>query len=167
MDVIRQNAYRGLAEARDDSAADLLREATAYGRPLPGRRAALLSLARLGAGRRDRLAQDARDLAEGLLFDRDFWVQATAIEALGILADPAAIPALSKRAERDIDGRLRRRAREVVRDIESGARAGEQIEALRDEIARLRGDCVKLRERVDRLDAAGQKKKRKKKARGG
>jgi aminopeptidase N len=167
MDIIRQNVYRGLAEARDDSAADLLREATAYGRPSQGRRAALLSLARLGAGRRDRLAHDARDLAEGLLLDRDFWVQATAIEALGVLADPAAIPALRKRAERDVDRRLRRRAREVVRDIESGARASEQIEALRDELARLQSDCVTLRERVDRLDAAGQnqKKKRKKKIR--
>jgi len=72
-------------------------------------------------GRRDREARDVRERLELLLVDRDFRVQAAAIEALAVIGDPAAIPALRRTVERELDGRLRRRSKEVIRDLEESA----------------------------------------------
>src|SRR5262249_22821219 len=77
-DVIRQNVYKGLAEARDDAAIPLLLEATGYGKISHGRRAAIQALATLGQGRTDRDGRAVRERVEELLFDPDFRVQQAA-----------------------------------------------------------------------------------------
>ncbi len=163
-DVVRQHAYRGLAEARDDSAVALLADGMRWGRPTQGRRAAAGALAQLMRGRRDREARDARERIELLLTDRDFRVQAAAIEALSVVGDPAAIPALRRMIDRELDGRLRRRGREVIRDLGEAAPLAEDVRRLRDEVGELRAVVSALRERVDRLDAvkkpAPKRKKR-------
>ena len=152
-DVIRQYAYRGLAEARDDSALGLLVEGLRWGRPTQGRRAAAGALALLVRGRRDREARDVRERLELLLVDRDFRVQAAAIEALAVLAESAAIPALQRMIDRELDGRLRRRGKEVVRDLGEGAPLAEDVRRLRDELGELRVLATTLRQRVDVLEA--------------
>ncbi len=164
-DVIRQHAFRGLAEARDDSALGLLVEATRWGHVTQGRRAATGALAHLVRGRRDREARDVREELERLLGDRDFRVQAAAVEALAVVGDPAAIAPLRALTERELDARLRRRSREVIRDLEDGTTLGEDARRLRDEVSELRGLVGALRERVDVVEAKvgdGFKKKKKK-----
>jgi aminopeptidase N len=153
VDVIRQYAYRGLAEARDDSAIGLLVDGLRWGRITQGRRAAAMALAQLVRGRRDREARDVRERIELLLGDRDFRVQAAAIEALAVIGDPAAIEGLRRMVERELDGRLRRRGKEVIRDLENGTPAGEDLRRLRDEIGELRSLAGTLRERVELLEA--------------
>ena len=86
--------------------------------------------------------------------DKDFRVQAAAIEALAIIGDPAAIPALQRMIDRELDGRLRRRGKEVVRDLGEGAPLGEDVRRLRDEVGELRGIVTALRERLDNLEPA-------------
>jgi aminopeptidase N len=152
-DVIRQHAYRGLAEARDDSALGLLVEGLRWGHPTQGRRAAAGALAHLMRGRRDREARDVRERLELLIVDRDFRVQAAAIEALLVIGDPAAIPALRRLTDRELDGRLRRRAREVIRDLQEAAPLGEDVRRLRDEVGELRSLVGGLRERLQKLEA--------------
>jgi aminopeptidase N len=151
-DVIRQYAYRGLAEARDDSALGLLVEGVRWGRVTQGRRAATMALAVLMRGRRDREARDVRERIELLLGDPDFRVQAAAIEALALIGDPAAIAALRRMIDRELDGRLRRRGKEVIRNLEDGTAAGEDLRRMRDEIAELRSLAATLRERLERLE---------------
>jgi len=172
-DVIRQHAYRGLAEARDDSALGLLIEGVRWGRVTQGRRAAAMALAALTRGRRDREARDVRERIELLLGDHDFRVQAAAIEALAQIGDPAAIAALRRMIERELDGRLRRRGKEVIRDLEDGTSAGEDARRMRDELGELRALTGTLRERIEKLEAgtgdaaapaAGKKAKAKGKA---
>ncbi|HET9622293.1 MAG TPA: HEAT repeat domain-containing protein, partial [Kofleriaceae bacterium] len=152
-DVVRQYAYRGLAEARDDSALGLLVEAVRWGRVTQGRRAAAMALANLMRGRRDREARDVRERLELLLADRDFRVQAAAIEALAIVADPAAIGALRQVIDRELDGRLRRRSKEVIRNLEDATSAAEDVRRLRDEVSELRALTASLRDRLDRMTA--------------
>jgi aminopeptidase N len=152
-DVIRQYAYRGLAEARDDGALNFLLDAVRWGRITQGRRAAAMALAVLVRGRRDREARDVRERLELLLGDRDFRVQAAALEAVAVVGDPAAIGALRRMIERELDGRLRRRGKEVIRDLEDGASAGEDVRRLRDELGELRALAGALRERVELLEA--------------
>ena len=151
-DVIRQHAFRGLAEARDDSAVDVLIAGTAWGRPSQGRRAAIGALAILTRGRRDREAVRVRELIEELLDDRDFRVQSAAIEGLATLGDAAAIGALERTIGQAGDGRLRRRGREVVRDLAERTAQGDELTRLRDELAELKGQYVALRDRVGKLE---------------
>jgi aminopeptidase N len=153
-DVIRQYAYRGLAEARAESAIPMLVAATEYGRVSHGRRAALAALADLTRGRRDRSEREARELLEERLRDRDYRIQFAALEALAVLGDPASIGALRDLVARELDGRLRRRGREILRDISEGRSPAAEIAALRDELDRLRGDSARMRERLDRMEAA-------------
>jgi aminopeptidase N len=160
-DIIRQMAYKGLAEARDDSAVGFLVEGLKWGRVTQGRRAAAMALASLVKGRRDRDAREVREKLEELLDDKDFRVQAAAIEALAVAGDPAAIPTLQKLVDRALDGRLRRRSREVIRDLGDGATSAEELRRLRDEVDELRQVAGRLKERMDRYEApshAGGKK---------
>ncbi|TMQ11914.1 MAG: peptidase M1 [Deltaproteobacteria bacterium] len=152
-DVIRQHAYRGLAEARDDSALGLLVDGLRWGKVSQGRRAAATALALLMKGRRDREARDVRERIELLLSDPDFRVQAAATESLAQIGDPAAIPALRRMVERELDGRLRRRGKEVIRDLEDGASVGEDIRRMRDELGELRALAGTLRERIEKLES--------------
>jgi len=155
-DVIRQHAYRGLAEARDDGALGLLADGMRWGRPTQGRRAAANALAQLMRGRRDRESRDVRERIELLLVDPDFRVQAAAIEALNVVGDAAAIPALRRMIDRELDGRLRRRGKEIVRNLGEGAPLAEDVRRLRDEVGELRSLAATLRERVELLEAGGQ-----------
>jgi aminopeptidase N len=152
LDIIRQHAYRGLAEARDESALPLLLDAIGYGKSSHGRRAAASALARMVRGRRDRFETEARERIEELLWDPDFRMQGAAIEALAVIGDPGAIAELERLVRRDLDGRLRRRAREVIRDLEEGRAHEEQISALRDQLERARDELAQLRERIDRVE---------------
>ena len=153
LDVIRSHCWKGLAEARDDSALDVLVGATAWGRPSHGRRAAMHALAHLARGRRDRDAIRVREHLQDLLDDRDFRVQAAALEALLTLGDPAAIGALDKLVARALDGRLKRRAREVIRDLGEQTGTTAEVNRLRDELTELRSHTTALRERLDRMEA--------------
>jgi len=155
-DVVRQHAYRGLAEARDDSAVGLLAEGIRWGHPTQGRRAAASALAQLMRGRRDREARDVRERIELLLVDADFRVQAAAIEALNVIADPGAIGALQRMIDRELDGRLRRRGKEVIRNLGENAPLSEDVRRLRDEVGELRNLVGGLRERVELLEAGNQ-----------
>jgi aminopeptidase N len=163
IDVIRSHAYKGLAEARDDSAIDVLMAATAWGRKSHGRRAAIGALATLCKGRKDREAVRVREHIEDLLEDRDFRVQTSALEGLATLGDAAAIGAIERMAARELDGRLKRRSREVVRDLGDKATTADELGKLRDQVAELRTTTAGLRERLGKLEASLMKPRDKKK----
>jgi aminopeptidase N len=131
----------------------LLADGTKWGRPTQGRRAATGALAQLMRGRRDREARDVRERIELLLADKDFRVQAAAVEALAVIGDPTAIASLHRMIDRELDGRLRRRGREVIRDLEEGAPLAEDVRRLRDEVGELRTFASSLRDRVQLLEA--------------
>ena len=152
-DVIRQHAYRGLAAARDDSAVGILLDGARWGHVTQGRRAAVMALAELCRGRRDREAREIREQVERLLADPDFRVQAAAVEALNKIGDAAAVGALRKMIDRELDGRLRRRGREVIRELQEGAPMAEELRHLRDTVDELRKTATSLRERVEKLEA--------------
>jgi aminopeptidase N len=153
-DVVRTQAYLGLAELGDVEHVDRLLEGTAYGEPSFGRRAAAQAAATLAAHRRDHIGRAVREHLEELLDDPDFRVQGAAVSALSTLGDPAAIGALRRSADRDLDGRLRRRALEIIRDLGSGRAHAEQSKATRERIDKLEGQIRKLADQVDKLESS-------------
>ena len=159
-DVIRQHAFRGLAAARCDAAIPLLLDGARRGQVSQGRRAATVALAQLARGRRDTSARDVRETLEKLLRDSDFRVQAAALEALGVLADPTAIGSIEAMMAVELDGRLRRRGREVVRNLAEASSQSDELKRLRDELDSLRSLTATLRDRLDALEADHKHKHR-------
>lgn len=152
-DGVRSLAYAGLAAARDRRAVPLLRAATVHGQPPQGRYAALSALARLAAGLDEREAREVRELAESLLDDRDKRMQDAAVEALRTIAHRDSIAALQRLVDRELHGPLQQQAQAVIRALEHGRAVQESLDAMRDELARMKQEMSGLVERIDHLEA--------------
>jgi aminopeptidase N len=156
-EVVRIGAIDGLAKLRDDRGAKLVAERTAYGTPLRARRAAIAALPKLSMGRK------TREQLEELLEDGDPHVRVAVADALGELADSKARPALNRQLSRDLDGRVRRRIREVLRDL--GGRGRRDVRELREQLEALQREHAELKARLskveERLPKSRQRKRRK------
>lgn len=143
-DVVRAGAIDGLAALRDDRAVPHLSARTRYGHPPRARRAAVMALPKLASDRK------TREAIEQLLEDSNPLLRIDAVRALGDLGDAKARGALRERIEVDLDARVRRRIREVMRDLAEPKRATEQ---LRDELEKLQSEHHELKARLAKLEA--------------
>ena len=87
---------------------------------------------------------------EDMLDDVDPIVRMDVVRALADLADPRSRGALRARAEIDLDPRVRRRIREVVRDLGGEKQKAKHFE---DEITKLEQAHAELKTRVSKLEA--------------
>jgi aminopeptidase N len=143
-DVVRAGAIDGMAALRDDRAVPHLSARVRYGHPPRARRAATLALPKLASDRK------AREALELLLDDGDPLLRVDAVRALGELGDTKARSALRQRLETDLDARVRRRIREVLRDLAEPRRAAEQV---REELEKLQSEHADLKTRLAKLEA--------------
>jgi aminopeptidase N len=157
LDVIESMCLGGMAELRDERGIDVALEACKYGRPVIGRRAAIAALGALGAVHHARKRQILEVLTE-LLEDPDFRARIAAVEALRVLGESDAIGALGKAERRDLDGRVRRRAREVARALGEHAAQDEATKSLRESVEKLESENRELKERLLKLEAKLEKK---------
>ena len=88
-DMLRNAALRSFGSLGDDKAIPTLREWSALGKPIPARTAAIASLGRL-----DKNNAEITTLLASYLAEPRFLVRRSAIAALGLRGDPAAIPSL-------------------------------------------------------------------------
>jgi aminopeptidase N len=151
LEVLRSACISGMAELRDERAVAVALAESAPGKPPTSRRAAIAALGLLGDEHHAHRRRALETLTE-LLDDPDFRARIAAVEALRVLGDPRAAGALSRAADADLDGRVRRRAREVARKLAEGAREEEKLSSLRDQLDTLREEADKLRERVLKLE---------------
>ncbi len=143
-DVVRAGAIDGLAALRDERALPHLSARTRYGHPTRARRAAIMALPKLASDRK------TRESLEALLDDADPVLRIDVVRALGEIGDGKARPALRDRLDVDLDARVRRRIREVVRDIGEPRR---MADGLREELDRLQGEHQELKVRLAKLEA--------------
>jgi len=143
-DVVRAGAIDGLAALRDERAVPHMATLVRYGHPPRARRAAVMSLPKLASDRK------TRETIEQLLDDGDPLLRVEVVRALGELGDAKARPSLRDRLEVDLDPRVRRRIREVLRDLAEPRRATEQ---LREELEKLQGDHAEFKARMAKLEA--------------
>ncbi len=152
LDVIQSMCLSGMAELRDERGIEIALEAARYGKPVIGRRAAIAALGALGAEHAQHKRRVRETLVE-LLDDRDFRARIAAVEALRVLGDPEAVDALGRAERKDLDGRVRRRAREVARKLAEGSAQDEQLHSLRDAVEKLQDENRELKERLMKLEA--------------
>jgi aminopeptidase N len=143
-DVVRAGAIDGLAALRDDRALSHLSARVRYGHSPRVRRASIMSLAKIATDRK------TRETLELLLEDSDPLLRIDVARALGELGDPKARPALRDRLEVDLDARVRRRIREVLRDLAEPKRAADQ---LREEFDKLQAEHADLKARLAKMEA--------------
>ncbi|HRG95026.1 MAG TPA: M1 family aminopeptidase [Polyangiaceae bacterium] len=144
-EVVRAGAIDGLASLRDARALPHLRAKTRYGQAPRARRAAALALGRLSE------ARDDRELLEELLDDRDPLLRQDVARALQHMGDPRARAALRAREGIEDDVRVRRRLREVLRDLTGDRKAiAQEAEA---ELEKLRAHTHELETRLQKLEA--------------
>lgn len=146
-EVIRAGALDGLARLGDERGVDALIEYTRYGRPMRARRAALAALPKLAEGRR------VREHLVTLLDDADPHVRTSVIAALEELGDPKAAGALRELLDRELEGRVIRRARTALAAL--GGEGKKDVRNLRDETEKLRGQLKELQTRLTKLEQAG------------
>jgi len=143
-DVVRAGAIDGMALLRDERAVPHLSARVRYGHPERARRAAILALPKLTSDRK------ARETLEQLLDDADPVLRIDVVRALGELGDAKARPALHDRLDSDLDARVRRRIREVMRDLAEPRRASDQ---LRDDVEKIQGEHADMKARLAKMEA--------------
>jgi aminopeptidase N len=110
-----------------------------------GRRAAILALPKLAGDRK------ARETLEEMLESADPYLRVDVVRALGDLGDAKARGALHRQLDRDLDGRVRRRIREVLRDL--GGAGKRDADRLRDDLESLRTEHAELKSRLGKLES--------------
>jgi aminopeptidase N len=144
-DVIRVGAIDGLAALRDDRALPHVLSRTRYGVTTRGRRAAIVALPKLSSDRK------VREALEELLESSDPYLRVDVVRALLEVGDVKARGPLSRQLERELDGRVRRRIREALRDL--GGSGKRETERLREELESLRNEHGELKARLSKLEA--------------
>ncbi len=152
LDVIRANACAGLARLRDDRAWPLLRACAAPGGKPQGRVAALRAMALLAKGR-DPYRTEVREDLERYLTDPNFFAKFGAMIALETLDEPAAAPAVEAVRFREGDGRLRANSRDIARSLREGKSKGEEMNALRADLEKLREEKRATDDRLSKLES--------------
>ncbi len=152
-EVIRQNALTGLGELKDERGVPVVIEWSQYGRPPMARPAANTALARLGEVVKDNLRTEIIDHLVRLLEDPWLRSQLSAIDALKDLKADEALPHLDRTAQRALDGRVIRMAREAAQAIRTGKDKGDEVKKLREEVDKLVDENRGLRDRLDKIEA--------------
>ncbi|MBI2866702.1 MAG: DUF3458 domain-containing protein [Chloroflexi bacterium] len=159
-DVIRMLAFEGFGELKDERAIALAKEWSAYGKPPRAREAAIAALGKLGEDKRE-----VREHLEELLEDPAFRVKLQTAVSLRDVKDDRAVPALQRIADRELDGRIVRRARETIAALREGKDKGAEVKKLRDDLNKVMDENRQLKDRLDKLETASKPSKGKPTAR--
>jgi len=152
-DVVRSGALDGLAVLRDERAVPHLLAKIRYGVPQRARRAAIFALAQLSQDRK------SRESLEDQLDAEDPYVLFDVVRALGEIADVRSRAPLSRLLDTDLEGRVRRKVREVLRDLVGPPRRDAAV--LRDDLESLRKEHAEVISRLGKMEArlSGEAKK--------
>jgi len=149
--VVRNGVIDGLVAVRDERGFALLSEAARYGEPFQSRPPAVQGMARLGILFEGRKKAVGEDIA-AFLRDPDFRVRIAAANALRTLGDSSFAAQLDAMAERELDGRGVRMARENARALRSGASTSDEVKRLRDDLETMRQENQRLKDRLGRVE---------------
>ncbi len=152
-EVIRINAFDGLAQLRDDRAVQIGMDWTRYGRPANVRGAACTTLGQLGKVVPEHRKDEIVDHLIPLIQDPWLRTQVSAVNALAELKATKALPDLDRAALSALDGRVSRSARIAAKRIRESGDKGDDLKKLRDEVEKLTDENRTLKDRLDGIEA--------------
>ena len=144
---IRIGAFQGFDALRDERAIPIAMEWSKYGKPQKARESAVGVLGRLARGKPDVL-----DSLHNLLYDYWWRVKLYAITSIEEFRDTRSLAELQKLVDRELEGRVKRRAKEAMKKIREDRDRTQEFKALRDDLDKLKEDDRKLRDRLDLLE---------------
>jgi aminopeptidase N len=150
-EILRARAIEGLGALRDIAVLDVLLAQTRPEVPGRARAPACAALARLGEEVEAARLPAVERLIE-LAEDPGFRVQVAAINALGALRDPRALPVLGRIHASANDGRCRRLAWDAMANIREGRTSEDGLATLRGQLESFVEENRKLRDRVWKLE---------------
>lgn len=152
-DVIPTGALDGLLQLENSRSVDAMKACAARGNSNRLRLNALMRIGKLGRLLDEREQHDVRRFLEDTLDETAFFPSIGAIGGLGALANTAAIPALRRKLNHAVDGRIQSRCRKVIEALAGKSTSDQQASKLRDELGELKKQNAKLADRLDRLEA--------------
>ncbi|MDA4136248.1 MAG: M1 family aminopeptidase [Thaumarchaeota archaeon] len=149
-DGLTEASLEALGMTKKEEVRETLRENVPYGKPTRVRVGALKGYVKLGT------LQDAdvELLKKVASKDRDFVVRFQALMSVGELHDRRFVDTLSRVAEEDLDNRCRRKAIEVLVDLEASEAEGGVL-ALKEEVEKLNAENREIKERLSKVEGAG------------
>ncbi|TVQ89594.1 MAG: hypothetical protein EA397_14560 [Deltaproteobacteria bacterium] len=149
--LVSAGALKGLAATRDPTALDDLLARTRAAYPPHVRMGAAVALGRLG-DEVESVRSACRERLIEMLTEPGFRPQLAAVNALAVLGDQRAIPALSRLKAMAADGRTKRMAYEALYTLRKGRTSEEALQSLRSQVEKLTEENAKLRSRLDKLE---------------
>jgi aminopeptidase N len=154
-DSVRQGAVDGLGALRDVGVIATLKEALHPKHAASVRRSAMVALGKARVLTTDEplLGQVRESIARVLEEAFDPGVRSAGARSLASLRDLSAAPILQRLIDRDLDGRVRRVARESLRDLRDRNARGRETTQLRDDLEKLQREVRELRDRMVTAEA--------------
>lgn len=147
---VTEASLEALGITKKDEVRETLREHLIYGKPTRVRVGALKGYIKLGSLQEN----EVQLLKEIGLQDRDFVVRSQLLATVGELHDKRFIDTLKRVAEQDPDNRNKRKAVEVLVDLESYQEDG-SVSALKDEVEKLKSENREIKEKLANVGRAG------------
>ncbi len=156
-EVVAAQAAEGLAALGDERAIEVLEQRARYGEPEMRRFAMAIALGRLGR-RIESRRMDVLEILATLTRDRNLRTKLGAIEGLGELESPLAVPILERIVEGELLWSFKKRARRALRKIRraeseraSARDQGKAISALEEERHELARRLAGLESKMDTI----------------
>ncbi len=158
VDIIRRLALRGLAELELEKSVDVLMEWAGKNKPVLVRNEAINGLGMLGKRFR---TEEILDTIAPMLKEKNFRIKITAVIAIEKIGDLRGVKYLQEAMEREVDGRIKRRAYEAINKIHKEAKKPEEIAKLRKDIEEMEKTTKESNAKIRKLEAIIEKKEEK------
>lgn len=142
-DLVRQGVMRGLGELMDSRGIELALENSALGKHVLLRAASVLSLGKMGEGKREVLPW-----LHLYLRDPYLQVRRAAVQAIASAGMMDSIPELESWYISELDAHVKRSIRKTVNDIIQGSKEKEEIRNLRLQVDELRKEIMEIKEKM-------------------
>jgi aminopeptidase N len=153
-EVVRAGAITGLATMKTSpEAVDLIMPYTELGTPQALRLAAIRSLGSIASGQSNDKLEKILNKLEAITRETFFLTQMAIIGALGQIENPKAVGLLQSLANQAPDKRVRQRAEETVTSLQKKLGSDKAVNALRDDINKLKKENKDLQSRLAKLEA--------------
>lgn len=153
-ETVRSGAIAGLSKlTTSDAALDLVLHYTALGTPQALRLAAIRALGAISSGQSEANLQRILDRLDELAGESFFLTQVSVVSALGSMETGKAIAILQALADQTPDGRVRRRAEEMIQTVQGKIKQDQTVKKLQKDLEQLKKDNQDLRSRLEALEA--------------